>query len=103
MAAYIVFVSQNLQAFVLAVSKCVTFIDIKYMVLLQLVIFLPLSLIRDISKLGFTALIADAFILLGLLYIYYYDISTLVDQGGISDVVSFSQTGSLVSWPASWL
>lgn len=89
-AAYIVFVSQNLQAFVLAVSKCVTFIDIKYMVLLQLVIFLPLSLIRDISKLGFTALIADAFILLGLLYIYYYDISTLVDQGGISDVVSFN-------------
>ncbi|KAJ5617665.1 hypothetical protein N7537_002779 [Penicillium hordei] len=93
-AAYIVFVSQNLQAFVLAVSKCVTFIDIKYMVLLQLVIFLPLSLIRDISKLGFTALIADAFILLGLLYIYYYDISTLVDQGGISDVVSFN--------PANW-
>ncbi|KAJ9488114.1 hypothetical protein VN97_g5185 [Penicillium thymicola] len=93
-AAYIVFVSQNLQAFVLAVSKCVTFIDIKYMVLLQLVIFLPLSLIRDISKLGFTALIADAFILLGLLYIYYYDISTLVDQGGISDVISFN--------PANW-
>lgn len=93
-AAYIVFVSQNLQAFVLAVSKCVTFIDIKYLVLLQLVIFLPLSLIRDISKLGFTALIADAFILLGLLYIYYYDISTLVDQGGISDVVSFN--------PANW-
>ncbi|KAJ5207021.1 Amino acid transporter transmembrane [Penicillium cf. griseofulvum] len=93
-AAYIVFVSQNLQAFVLAVSKCVTFIDVKYMVLLQLVIFLPLSLIRDISKLGFTALIADVFILLGLLYIYYYDISTLVDQGGISDVVSFN--------PATW-
>lgn len=93
-AAYIVFVSQNLQAFVLAVSKCATFIDIKYMVLLQLVIFLPLSLIRDISKLGFTALIADVFILLGLLYIYYYDISTLVDQGGISDVISFN--------PATW-
>ncbi|CAG8142716.1 unnamed protein product [Penicillium nalgiovense] len=93
-SAYIVFVSQNLQAFVLAVSKCVTLIDIKYMVLLQLVIFLPLSLIRDISKLGFTALIADVFILLGLLYIYYYDISTLVDQGGISDVISFN--------PATW-
>ncbi|CAG8066671.1 unnamed protein product [Penicillium olsonii] len=89
-SAYIVFVSQNLQAFVLAVSKCLTFIDIKYLVLLQLIIFLPLSLIRDISKLGFTALIADVFILLGLLYIYYYDISTLVSQGGISDVKSFN-------------
>jgi proton-coupled amino acid transporter len=91
-SAYIVFVSQNLQAFVLAVSKCVTFIDIKYMVLLQLVIFLPLSLIRDISKLGFTALIADVFILLGLLYIYYYDVTTLVNQGGISDVIPFNPT-----------
>ncbi|KAJ6084258.1 Amino acid transporter [Penicillium sp. IBT 16267x] len=93
-AAYIVFVSQNLQAFVLAVSNCASFVDLKYLVLLQLVIFLPLSLIRDISKLGFTALIADAFILLGLLYIYYYDATTLIGNGGISDVVSFN--------PATW-
>ncbi|KAJ5532293.1 hypothetical protein N7494_008845 [Penicillium frequentans] len=93
-AAYIVFVSQNLQAFVLAVSNCASFVDLKYLVLLQLVIFLPLSLIRDISKLGFTALIADAFILLGLLYIYYYDASTLIGNGGISDVVAFN--------PATW-
>ncbi|KAJ5090736.1 hypothetical protein N7532_009420 [Penicillium argentinense] len=93
-SAYIVFVSQNLQAFVLAVSKCKSFIDIKFMVVMQLVIFLPLSLIRDISKLGFTALIADAFILLGLLYIYYYDANTLIGNGGISDIVDFN--------PATW-
>lgn len=93
-SAYIVFVSQNLQAFALAVSNCKSFIDIKYMVLMQLVIFLPLSLIRDISKLGFTALIADVFILLGLLYIYYYDARTLIGNGGISDVISFN--------PATW-
>ncbi|KAJ5949596.1 hypothetical protein N7454_001180 [Penicillium verhagenii] len=93
-AAYIVFVSQNLQAFVQAVSNCTSFIDLKYLILLQLVIFLPLSLIRDISKLGFTALIADAFILLGLLYIYYYDASTLIGNGGIADVVAFN--------PSTW-
>lgn len=93
-SAYIVFVSQNLQAFVSAVSKCATFIDIKYLVLLQLVIFLPLSLIRDIGKLGFTALIADAFILLGLLYIYYYDARTLISNGGVSDIQAFN--------PATW-
>lgn len=56
-SAYIVFTSENLQAFILAVSKCRTFIDIKLMVLMQLIIFLPLSLVRDISKLGMTALI----------------------------------------------
>lgn len=93
-SAYIVFTSQNLQAFVLAVSRCKSFIDIKYMVLLQLIIFLPLSLVRDISKLGFTALIADVFILLGLIYLYYYDIKTIAEQGGISDVQSFN--------PSTW-
>jgi proton-coupled amino acid transporter len=89
-SAYIVFTSQNLQAFILAVSKCMTYIDIKFMVLMQLIIFLPLSLIRDISKLGFTALIADVFIMLGLIYLFYYDISTIVDQKGVSDIIPFN-------------
>jgi proton-coupled amino acid transporter len=89
-SAYIVFTSQNLQAFILAVSKCMTYIDIKFIVLMQLVIFLPLSLVRDISKLGITALVADLFIMLGLIYVYYYDIKTIVDQKGVSDVASFN-------------
>lgn len=93
-SAYIVFTSENLQAFVLAVSKCKSFIDIKFMVLMQLVIFMPLSLIRDISKLGFTALIADVFIMLGLIYLFYYDIFTITVQGGIADVKPFN--------PSTW-
>jgi solute carrier family 36 (proton-coupled amino acid transporter) len=93
-SAYIVFTSENLQAFILAVSKCKTYINIKWMVLMQLIIFLPLSLIRDISKLGFTALIADVFIMLGLIYLYYYDIASIVDQRGVSDITTFN--------PATW-
>lgn len=93
-SAYIVFTSENLQAFVLAVSKCKSFIDIKFMVLMQLVIFLPLSLIRDIGKLGFTALVADAFILVGLIYLYYYDIATIVDNRGLADITLFN--------PSTW-
>ncbi|KAL4890935.1 transmembrane amino acid transporter protein-domain-containing protein [Aspergillus ambiguus] len=93
-SAYIVFTAENLQAFVLAVSKCKSFIDIKFMVLMQLVIFLPLSLIRDISKLGFTALIADLFIMLGLIYLYYYDFLTIASQGGIADIQPFN--------PSTW-
>lgn len=93
-SAYIVFTAENLQAFVQAVSNCKSFIDIKFMVLMQLVIFLPLSLIRDISKLGFTALIADVFILLGLIYLFYYDFITIAAQGGIADVKAFN--------PSTW-
>ena len=89
-SAYIVFTSENLQAFILAVSQCRTWIDIKFMILMQLIIFLPLSLIRDISKLGVTALIADFFILLGLLYLYYYDVFTIVSNHGIADIIQFN-------------
>lgn len=88
-SAYIVFTSESLQAFILAVSNCRTWIDIKLMVLMQLIIFLPLSLIRDISKLGITALIADFFIFLGLVYLYFYDISTIA-LDGIADIVNFN-------------
>ncbi|KAM5440805.1 hypothetical protein McanCB49686_001119 [Microsporum canis] len=88
-AAYIVFVSQNLQAFILSVSNCETLMNIKYVILMQLIIFLPLSLVRDISKLAFTALIADVFILLGLVYLYGFGISTIMEQG-IADIQPFN-------------
>ena len=88
-AAYIVFTAESMQAFVLAVSKCRTWIDIKFMVLMQLVVFLPLSLIRDISKLGLTSLIAEVFIALGLLYIGYFDVYTM-SKHGVADITNFN-------------
>lgn len=88
-AAYIVFTGENLQAFILAVTHGEMHIDIKYLILLQLVVFLPMSMIRDMAKLGFTALVADFFIMLGLVYLYYYDFFTLATEG-ISDIVPFN-------------
>ena len=93
-SAYTVFTAENLQAFILAVSKCNTYIDIKYLILIQLVVFLPLSLVRDIGKLGVTAFVADAFIMLGLIYLYYYDIATIVHQHGVADITLFN--------PSTW-
>ncbi|KAF2454908.1 transmembrane amino acid transporter protein-domain-containing protein [Lineolata rhizophorae] len=82
-SAYIVFTSENLQAFILAVSNCRTHIDIVYMILMQMIIFLPLSLYRNINNIQKLALVADVFIVLGLVYLYYYDIFTIVSQGGL--------------------
>lgn len=92
-AAYIVFTSENLQAFVAAVSKGSTFVDVKWFILTQLLIFLPFSMIRDMAKLGGTALVADLFIMMGLVYLYYYDLLTLATSG-VADVVAFN--------PNSW-
>jgi solute carrier family 36 (proton-coupled amino acid transporter) len=89
-SAYIVFVSENLQAFILAVSNCRTYIDIKYMILMQMIIFLPLSLYRNINHIQKLALVADVFIVLGLVYLYYFDIYTIASQGGIADIKNFN-------------
>lgn len=89
-ATYIVFTAKNLQAFIIAVSNCRTWLGIKLLVFVQLAVFLPLSLVRDISKLGFTALVADVFIILGLVYLSYSDIRILVANHGVSDIVGFN-------------
>ncbi|PHH86484.1 hypothetical protein CDD83_10185 [Cordyceps sp. RAO-2017] len=89
-AAYTVFTAENLQAFIRAVSDCRTSISIPWLILMQTVIFLPFSLLRDIGKLGFTALIADAFILIGLAYLFYYDVLTLYTNG-LADIIMFNE------------
>ncbi|KAL2111281.1 hypothetical protein VUR80DRAFT_10348 [Thermomyces stellatus] len=89
-SAYIVFTSENLQAVILAVSNCETNVPITWLIVMQMIIFLPFSLLRDIGKLGFTALIADAFILVGLAYLLYYDILTLSTHG-VADIIQFNQ------------
>jgi proton-coupled amino acid transporter len=89
-SAYIVFVGENLQAFILAVTKCRTEIDIKWIILMQMLVFLPLSLYRNINNIQKLALAADLFILLGLVYLYFYDIKTIVEQGGIADIKNFN-------------
>lgn len=89
-AAYIVFTSENLQAFIKAVTGCKTSLSIPVLILIQMVIFLPFSLLRDIGKLGFTALIADAFILIGLAYLFYYDVFTLSTEG-LADIIMFNK------------
>ncbi|KAI5796549.1 transmembrane amino acid transporter protein-domain-containing protein [Geopyxis carbonaria] len=88
-AAYIVFTAENLQAFVLAVSDGETIISIKWLILMQMIVFLPFSMIRDMAKLGGTALVADFFIILGLVYLYYTDIFTLATHG-VADIKQFN-------------
>ncbi|KAI7890514.1 transmembrane amino acid transporter protein-domain-containing protein [Mucor mucedo] len=79
--AYMVFVAQSLQALIEAVSNCKTEIPLHYLILVQILMFVPLAMIRKIQKLSIFALIADAFILIGLVYLYYYDFLTLIVQG----------------------
>ncbi|KAF9979169.1 neutral amino acid transporter [Actinomortierella ambigua] len=45
-------------------------------------VLVPFTLVRNIGKLGFSTVIADLCIIVGLIYIYVYDIKSLVVNGG---------------------
>ncbi|KAI5118134.1 hypothetical protein M0805_001733 [Coniferiporia weirii] len=80
-SAYTIFISENLRAFVLAVTNCVHSFPVQYFILLQLILLLPLVLVRNIAKLSSAALVADVFILAGLLYIFGSEFAIIADRG----------------------
>ena len=88
-AAYTVFVAENMQALIMSMTQCRTLVSHGTLILAQALVFLPLSLVRKIAKLSSTALIADVFILTGVVYLLYYEIGSLAAHG-LADVVMFN-------------
>ena len=88
--AGIVFVAENLMAFLDAVTNGSNEVPTRALIAIQLVVLIPLAFIRNISKLGPAALLADIFILIGLTYIYYYDIAVIATQGMSKSVQLFN-------------
>lgn len=93
-AAYIVFTSENMQALILSLTDNKTFIRIEALIFLQLLVFMPLSMIRNIAKLSGTALVADFFILLGLIFLYFWGGYTIATEG-VADIKLFNRN----DWP----
>lgn len=82
--AGVIFTAENLLSFLNAVcfeAGVNQPFDVNALIAIQFVVLVPLSLIRNISKLGPSALLADVFILIGLVYIWQYDIRSLVSRG----------------------
>lgn len=79
----LIFTAENLYAFLDAITKGSNNLGlgVPSLIALQLVLLIPLALIRNISKLGPIALLADVFILVGLVYIWHYDIWALARNG----------------------
>ncbi|KAG0368017.1 transmembrane amino acid transporter protein-domain-containing protein [Gamsiella multidivaricata] len=87
--AYMSFVATNLEALARNVLGATEMYPSYIFVLAQLIVFIPLALIRNIARLSFTAVVADVFICFGLIYMYYFDIFTL-STNGLSDVSLFN-------------
>ncbi|KAF9019259.1 neutral amino acid transporter, partial [Haplosporangium bisporale] len=88
--AYMSFVSTNLEALAHNLFEDAKLYPSYFFVLVQLIVFIPLAMIRNIARLSFTAVVADVFICFGLAYLYYYDIFTIATSG-IADVVLFNK------------
>lgn len=81
--AGLIFTADNLKSFFNAVTHGNREpLSTNALIGIQLIVLIPLAFIRNISKLGPAALLADVFILIGLTYIYWYDISAIVTMGG---------------------
>ncbi|CCH60107.1 hypothetical protein TBLA_0C03030 [Henningerozyma blattae CBS 6284] len=81
-AAYNVFTATNLHSLSTSlITNPPDFITIPFCILLQTFLFIPLSFTRNITKLSSTALIADLFIFIGLIYLYYYPIKIIATKG----------------------
>jgi hypothetical protein len=77
------------KAFVMGVTHCAKLIPLQYFIALQTLLLLPLALIRDLAKLSTTALVADVFILFGLVYIFGTEASIIAKEG-FADVKLFN-------------
>ena len=75
-AAYVIFVAKNLQAFIRNVFNFEN-VSLSLLMIFQLLVFIPLSFIRNISKLSLPSLFANFFILIGLVIVLFYTIKHL--------------------------
>jgi proton-coupled amino acid transporter len=88
--AGIVFVAENLLTFFNAITGGHSPFSTAGLIAMQLIVLVPLAWIRNISKLGPVALLADACILVGVSYIYWYTSTSLSSSGADPTVVLFN-------------
>ncbi|KAJ2849336.1 hypothetical protein IWW36_002694 [Coemansia brasiliensis] len=79
--AGVIFVATNLRDLFNAVTKCQWRLTLDVWVVIQMVLLVPLCLVRHIKGLSGIALLADVFIVVGLVYVWTMDVSTLAHLG----------------------
>ncbi|KAG0195918.1 neutral amino acid transporter [Mortierella sp. GBA30] len=90
--AYLIFVSQNLNAIVETFTKCAfTGIQEKYYILIPLVVLIPLVLIRRMAILTLPSMLANVFIIFGIVYLWYYSINSLAHNGVGPNITLFNR------------
>lgn len=88
--AYTIFVAKTVRELTVSITDCAINLPESYFIFGQLLIYIPMAMVRKIKYFSMAALIADVFILAGLGYLYYFDISKLATQG-LANIQSFNK------------
>ena len=73
----------------MAITDCALLVPQMHFILIQTVIFIPLVLIRNLSRLSGVALLADAFIVAALGYTVWCEVGIIAERG-IAEVKLFN-------------
>ncbi|KAJ1991215.1 hypothetical protein GGI25_005401 [Coemansia spiralis] len=84
-----IFVATNMRDLFNAVTDCNHRMPLSFWVVIQLIVLAPLCLIRHIKGLSSIALLADLFIVAGLIYVWWMDVSK-ISKLGIEYVRNFN-------------
>ncbi|OMJ29215.1 Vacuolar amino acid transporter 3 [Smittium culicis] len=87
--AYSIFVATNTKFLFNTFTDCKMNFPLSFWILIQFIIYIPMSMVRKIKNFSILALIADVFIVIGIGYLFYYDGHVLA-KNGISDIVMFN-------------
>jgi proton-coupled amino acid transporter len=91
--AYTIFIAENLHAVIMSLSNCKINFSVAALIFMQIAVLVPFALIRRIERLGFATILAEVFILVGIIYILYADFSILAENGVSPDVRAFNPEG----------
>ncbi|KAI8138979.1 transmembrane amino acid transporter protein-domain-containing protein [Fennellomyces sp. T-0311] len=80
-SSYLIFISQNIGLAVDYLSHCSSPIESKYYIWMVLIAIIPITWIRKIARLSWCAIVADVFILFGLICVLYFSADQIARDG----------------------
>jgi amino acid permease len=80
-ASYLIFISENIGLVADTLSNCTSPLESKYYIWIVLIAIIPITWVRKIAKLSYLAILADVFIVFGLVCVVYFTSSEIAQKG----------------------
>ncbi|KAL0086120.1 transmembrane amino acid transporter protein-domain-containing protein [Phycomyces blakesleeanus] len=89
-ASYLIFISQNLGFVANSLSHCTSTVDSKYYIWVAIAFIVPITWVRKMERLSWAAIIADVFILFGLICVIYFCADQIARNGSGPNILTIN-------------